>query len=118
MDQETRQKVCRLIAGIVVVDDDLDDAEDDFINRMLTRFGLSQDQRDELFPIMDAEEAAREFAGLTPEVQKEAFALLVQAVAADKKYVEEERRYLHAVGKMIGLSPADIDENVKAAVGS
>jgi uncharacterized tellurite resistance protein B-like protein len=117
MDQDTRHRVCRLIAGIVVVDDDLDDAEDDFINRMLVRFGLSQDQRDDLFPIMDAKEAADEFAVLGADVQKEAFALLVEAAAADKKYADEERGYLHAVGKVAGIDPDEIDARVKAAMG-
>lgn len=116
MDHDTRHKVCRLIAGIVVVDDDLDDAEDDFINRMLAKFGLSQEQRDELFPIMDAKEAATEFAGLSRDVQLEAFDLLVKAAAADKKYAQEERSYLQAVGKVLGVPPDDIDERVKRAL--
>ena len=117
MDQETRHKVCRLVAGIVVVDDDLDDAEDDFINRMLARFGLSQDQRDDLFPIMDAAEAQEEFQALSKDVQDEAFELLVQAAAADKKYADEERAYLHAVGRVVGMDGDEIDARVKAAVG-
>lgn len=117
MDQDTRHRICRLIAGIVVVDDDLADAEDDFINRMLVRFGLSQDERDDLFPIMDAKEAAQEFAALDSDLQKEAFDLLVEAAAADKKYADEERGYLHAVGKVAGLSAGDIDARVKARLG-
>lgn len=118
MDQDIRHKVCRLIAGIVVADDDFDAAEEAFVDRLLVKFGVPQELRDELFPIMDANEAAEEFAAMPREVQLEAFELLVQAAAADKTYAVEERGYLHTVGKVIALSPEQIDARVNALIGS
>jgi len=113
MDEDTRRKVCRLIAGIVVVDDDLDETEDKFVDRMLQQFSLSSDERDALFPIMDAKEAADEFRALPNDVRFQALDLLVQAAAIDGRYVDEEKSYLHAVAEVVGLDPDDVDKRVE-----
>ena len=118
MDNDTRRRLCRLIAGIVVVDNDLDDAESRFVDHMLARFGLSPDERDALFPIIDAGEAAEELKTLAPPLQHEAFALLVEAATLDRRYADEEKDYLYKVGAVINLSPADIDARVQAALGA
>ena len=112
MDEDTRRTVCRLIAGIVVVDDDLDETEDKFIDRMLQHFSLSSEERDALFPIMDAKEAADEFKGLPNEVRFQAFDLLIQAAAIDGRYAEEEKGYLHAVAEVIGIAADEVDKRV------
>jgi uncharacterized tellurite resistance protein B-like protein len=49
-------------------------------------------------------------------VQREAFDLLVEAVAADGKVVGAERTYIDAVASAIGLSPSDVDARVSAAL--
>jgi|APMed6443717190_1056831.scaffolds.fasta_scaffold02878_4 uncharacterized tellurite resistance protein B-like protein len=116
MDEDTRRKVCRLIAGIVVVDDDLDESEDMFIDRMLAQFNLSSDERDALFPIMDTKEAAEEFRSLAPEVRFEALDLLVQAAAIDGHYVDEEKEYLHAVCDVVGITATEIDKRVEELI--
>lgn len=116
MDEETRRKVCRLIAGIVVVDDDLDETEDKFVDRMLVQFNLSSDERDALFPIMDAKEAADEFRSLPPDVRFQALDLLVQAAAIDGVYVDEEKKYLHAVCDVVGIAEDEIDKRVQELI--
>jgi uncharacterized tellurite resistance protein B-like protein len=116
MDEETRRLVCRLIAGIVVVDDHLARKEDRFLDRLLSRFQFPVDERGFCFPIMDGEEAASALRGLPSAVQEETLALLIEAAAADKEYAEEERDYLHTVGKVIGVTAAEIDERVDATI--
>jgi len=116
VDETTRHKVCRLIAGLVVVDDELDQAEDTLIDNMLVKFGLSPDQRESLFPIIDAAEAAEELKTLPADVQQETFQLLIEAAAADKRYAKEEREYLGKVGRVIGLSDEEIAKRVDAAL--
>ena len=61
MDAALSKKVCRLIAGIVVADDDLHDEEDKFLDRMLVRFGIPASERDMLFPIVLQTQAARAY---------------------------------------------------------
>lgn len=117
MDEELRKKVCRLVAGIVVADDDLDEKEDAFIDRLMAKFGIPSDQRAELFPIVDAKEASDEIKTLPKPVQDEAFALLLEAAAADGKIVPEERAYIDAVGAALGLEGSAIEERLLNALG-
>lgn len=116
MDEETRRTVCQLITGIVVVDDHLAEAEDHFVDRLLARFELPVDDRGFLFPIMDGVEAAETLLGMPENVRDEALELLIEAAAADKEYVDEEREYLHAVAKILGVPTEDIDRRVDAAI--
>jgi len=106
-----------LIAGIVVVDDDLDETEDKFIDRMLVQFSLSSEERDALFPIMDEKEAADEFRSLPPDVRFQALDLLVQAAAIDGRYADEEKKYLHAVCEVVGIADDEIDKRVVELIG-
>jgi uncharacterized tellurite resistance protein B-like protein len=101
-----------LIAGIVVADDDLDETEDKFVDRMLRHFSLSSEERDALFPIMDAQEAADEFRALPNDVRLQAFDLLIEAAAVDGRYTEEEKGYLHAVADVIDIKAAEVDKRV------
>lgn len=117
MDTEDRRRVCRLIAGLVVVDDVLDDTENAFVDSMLVRFGLGSEEREALFPIVDADEAVRELTALPPAMREEAFGLLISAAAADKRFMAEERDYLHKVGAVLGLEGAEIDTRVAKAMG-
>ncbi len=117
MDTEDRRRVCRLIAGLVVVDDVLDDTENAFVDAMLVRFGLGAEERDALFPIVDADEAVKELTALPPGLRNEAFGLLVSAAAADRRFMAEERDYLHKVGAVLGLEGAAIDTMVAQAMG-
>ncbi|MBI5533155.1 MAG: TerB family tellurite resistance protein [Deltaproteobacteria bacterium] len=116
MDEFTRRKLCRLIAGVVVVDDDLDPAEDAFINNLLKKFELGSEERDALFPIMDGDEAARELMTFPEAVRGEAFGILVEAAAADKKYATEERVFLERVAEVIGVPKAELDKMMEKAL--
>ena len=117
MDTDARRRICRLIAGLVGVDNELDDTESAFVDNMLVKFGLSPDERESLFPIIDGDEAAKELADLPAAMREQAFALLVDAAAADKRFVDEERDYLHKVGAVLGLSHDEVDRRVSTAIG-
>ena len=116
MDKELSHRVCRLIAGLVVSDDDLDAAEDAFLDRLLERFGIPAAERDLIFPIVDRSEAADAVKELPSDVQQEALSLLVAAASADGKIVREERDYLHTVAGAMGVSIEEIDRRLDEAV--
>lgn len=116
MDERMSRKLCQVIAGIVVSDDDLDPAEEAFIEHLMKKFGLPLEERDALFPIMDGEEAAKELVGLPRDAQMEAFGLLVQAAAADKKYAAEEREFLEKVAKVLSVEKDELERMVAAAI--
>ena len=114
MDQETARKVCRLVAGIIVSDDDLDPKEDAFIDRMLAKFAIPASERDSIFPIVDKTEAVDAMRELPVETQKEALDLLLEAACADGKVVDAERDYLRVVGQELGVSRFDMDNRIRA----
>jgi len=117
MDQTTRQKICQLVAGIVITDDVLDDKEEAFVDRMIAAFGLSDTNREVIFPLVDGDEAAKEMSGLPKDAQQEAFRLLIEAACADGEVVPEERSYLSAVAAAIGIAEDDVDSRLKAQLG-
>jgi uncharacterized tellurite resistance protein B-like protein len=116
LDKDLRHRVCRLIAGLVVADDDLDANEDAFIDRMLERFEIPLAERDTIFPIVDRSEAAEAIKALPGDVQMEALKLLIEAASSDGKIVKEERDYMHTVGEALGIATADMDQRLDAAV--
>lgn len=117
MEEALRRQVCRLIAGLVVSDDDLDEKEDAFIDRMLNRFQIPLSERDSIFPIVDRSEAAEAMKTLSPEAQQEAMTLLIEAAAADGKIAPEERAYLTTVATVIGVDDSALEARVQAALG-
>jgi uncharacterized tellurite resistance protein B-like protein len=116
MDGETARQVCRLIAGIVVSDDDLSPEEDAFVDRMLERFGVPLEERDVVFPIIYAVDAAEALKALPAEVRQEAFGLLIEAAALDGKIVDEERGYLEAVCDVVGATREDLTRRLDEAL--
>ncbi|APR77438.1 Hypothetical protein A7982_02785 [Minicystis rosea] len=116
MDSALRHNVCRLIAGLVVSDDDFAPEEEAFIERLLKRFGVSD--RDAIFPIVSHDEAAVQMRALPPAVQQEAMGLLIEAAAADGKIVDEERAYLRVVAEVLGIDDASLEQRLAAALSA
>ncbi|MBX3183909.1 MAG: TerB family tellurite resistance protein [Polyangiaceae bacterium] len=112
MDEAERRRVCQLIAGIVVADDDLDDAEEAFITKMLLKFGIPLEEREVIFPIISADEASVAILSLPAAAQEEAFQHLVEAACADGTVAPEEREYLTRVAGVLGVS--DLDARLEA----
>lgn len=112
MDDSMRRKVCQLIAGIVITDEDLDPQEEAFVERMLIKFGLDASERDVIYPLVDGEEAAETMRSLPPDIQSQAFQLLIEAAVADGKVVTEEREYLGAVALALGMAEKELERRV------
>jgi uncharacterized tellurite resistance protein B-like protein len=109
-----RTEVCRLIAGLVVADDDLTAAEEAFLDRVLKSFDIPDSERDAIFPIIDKAEAAATIRKLPRPAQVAALGLLVEATAADGIVAPEERAYLDTVARELGMSDAELDRKIAA----
>lgn len=116
MDESVRRNVCRLIAGIVVSDEDLSPHEDAFVDRMLVRFGIPLEERQVVFPIIDSSDAAAAMSELEPSVQTEAFGLLIEAAAADGSIAPEELSYLEAVAEVVHVSRDELADRLSEAL--
>lgn len=108
MDEHHRRLLCRLVAGIVVTDNDLDPKESEFIDRMLLAFGIPVEERDVIFPIVATSEAVESIQQLPVESHAQALALLVEAATADGKIVPDELEYLRAVARAMGVDMRDL----------
>jgi tellurite resistance protein len=102
MDIDTRQTICRLVAGIVIADDILEDHEEKFLDRLLSSFGMDSG-RDAVFPLADRDEAAEKMKALPKDAQDEAMRLLIEAACIDGQIAPEERDYLRAVAAAIEM---------------
>ncbi len=118
MDKELRTKICRLIAGLVVADDDLSAAEETFLDKLLAKFEIPESERDSIFPIVDRDEAAQTIRELPQEARTVTLTLLIEATVADGVIAPEERSYLDAVAAEMGVSSADLDGRIKSVLGA
>lgn len=116
MDPELARRICRLIAGIVVSDEDLAPKEEEFVDRMLERFGIPAAEREVIFPIIDASEAAETISTLSTEQQSEAFGLLIQAAAADGSIAPEELTYLEKVADALQVTRDELSDRLSEAL--
>jgi uncharacterized tellurite resistance protein B-like protein len=116
MDDSVSRQVCRLIAGIVVSDEDLAPKEDAFVDRMLQKFGIPAEEREVIFPIIDASDAAEAMQALPADVKTEAFQLLVEAAAADGSIAPEELTYLEAVSDVVGVTRDELSDRLSEAL--
>jgi uncharacterized tellurite resistance protein B-like protein len=118
MNQDEAIRICRLVAGLVVTDDDLDEREDAFVERMLARFGIPSSDRNLIFPILDATEAAVALREMTPDLQRTAVDLLIQAAAVDGKIAPEERAYLDVVADSVGMPRPELERRLNEELGA
>jgi len=112
MDIEIRQKICQLVAGIIISDDILDDHEEKFVDRLIQSFGVGESGRDVIFPLVDRDEAAEQIKTLPKEAQDEAMKLLIEAACVDGQIAPEERDYLKAIAEALEISDATLAKRV------
>lgn len=112
MDDALRRRICRLVAGILVTDDDMDPREDKFLDKLLADFGIPAGERDCLFPIVDAAEAQAEMRELPQDARDEAMHRLLDAACADGRIMEAEREYLRSVGFALEIGEQDTDRMI------
>ncbi len=117
VDKEMRRQICRLIAGLVVSDDDLEPAEEAFLDKMLAKFDVPLDERDTIFPIVDRDEAAATIRALPEDARKTALELLIDATVADGVVAPEEKSYLETVAAEMGVSEAELKKRLDAKLG-
>jgi uncharacterized tellurite resistance protein B-like protein len=117
MDLGTRQKICQLVAGIIIADDILDEKEEAFVDRLIKSFGVGESGRDVIFPLVDHNEAAEQIKDLPQEAQDAALALLIEAACVDGQIAPEEREYLIAIATAIDIPEAMLAKRVAEQLG-
>jgi uncharacterized tellurite resistance protein B-like protein len=114
MDQQMRHQVCELIAGVISSDQEVDEGEADFLQRVRARFGVPKGT--EVKPTVDRAEAVAKLAALPAGSRKQVLDLLIQAATVDGKIVPAERELLGALAGEMGIGEDDLDLLLVAAL--
>jgi uncharacterized tellurite resistance protein B-like protein len=112
VDDQLRKEVCRLIAGILIADYELDPKEDEFLDRLFRAMRLPATERLAMKPVESRGEAAALMRRLSENARKAALSLLFEAAAADGIIHDDERAYVHAIAEELGMSAADVDRKL------
>ena len=111
MDVEERNKVCQLIEAVIAADGVVDDAEREFLRRIVERFGLPARNPSPLSE-NDFGRATTTLRGLAPDVQSRVMALLVEAAVVDGSVDLEERALLLASAATLGIEATALEERI------
>ena len=117
MEIGDRQKICQLVAGIIIADDILDAHEEEFVDRLIASFGVGESGRDVIFPLVDRDEAAVQIKQLPSAAQEEALRLLIEAACVDGQIAPEERDYLKSIATALDVSDAALAKRVADQLG-
>lgn len=118
MDLGTRQKICQLVAGIIIADDLLDEKEEAFVDRLIKSFDVGESGRDVIFPLVDRDEAAEQIKEMSKEAQETALQLLIEAACVDNQIAPEEREYLKAIADALDVPEATLARRVAEQLGN
>jgi uncharacterized tellurite resistance protein B-like protein len=114
VDDKLRKDVCRLIAGILIADYDLDPREDEFLDRLLRSMKFPDIERSSIKPVSGKSEAAAMMRNLPAEARDLALSLILEAAVADGTVHDDEREYVHTIAEELGMSKDQIDEKLDA----
>jgi uncharacterized tellurite resistance protein B-like protein len=117
MELGDRQKICQLVAGIIIADDILDAQEEAFVDRLIASFGVGESGRDVIFPLVDRDEAAAQIKELPQDAQSEALRLLIEAACIDGQIAPEEREYLKSIATALEIPDATLAKRVADQLG-
>jgi uncharacterized tellurite resistance protein B-like protein len=118
MDIGIRQKICQLVAGIIIADDILDEKEEAFVERLIRSFDVGESGRDVIFPLVDRNEAAEQIKQMPKAAQEAALQLLIEAACVDNQIAPEEREYLKAIADALDVSEAALAKRVAEQLGA
>jgi uncharacterized tellurite resistance protein B-like protein len=116
VDDQLRKEVCRLIAGILIADYELDPKEDEFLDRLIRLMQLPPADRLALRPVESRSEAAATMRRLPEDARDLALSFLFEAALADGTVHDDERAYVHAIAEELGMTPADVDRRLDLLV--
>lgn len=111
MDVEERHKVCELIEAVIAADGVVQDAEREFLRRIVERFGLPERSAGTL-SVNDFGRTTTTLRTLGPDVQARVMALLVEAAVIDGRVDPQERALLLASAATLGIEATALEERI------
>jgi len=111
MDVEEQHKVCQLIEAVISADGVVDDAEREFLRKIVERFGLPER---EPVPLSENDfgRTTTMLRTLGTDVQTRVMALLVEAAVIDGRVDPQERALLLASAAALGIDATALEERI------
>jgi uncharacterized tellurite resistance protein B-like protein len=94
---------CLLVSKVLVADGMMDDAERAYLESIMTRLGLSADERHGVIELEDLESAEGVVAALSIEDRLDIIELMVDAAASDGHLSPHELSTIQRVEKALGV---------------
>jgi len=115
MKAREKVQICKLAAQVILSDGQVTDTEHDFLDRIMKRYGLSDQERREVTRRNiddDPAEMAKEIKGF--EARSELLQEIAEAVLIDGTLSPTERDALARIGTAIGSNAEEIDSILMA----
>ncbi len=109
---EDRRKVVELIESMISADGVVTDEERQFLRRVVERFGLSAEEREDRPVPSDPGRATKILRELPDEDKVRVMALLVDAAVVDGTVAPEERALLLASAASLGIEACALEERI------
>jgi uncharacterized tellurite resistance protein B-like protein len=109
---DDRRKVVELIEAMISADGVVTDEERQFLRRVVERFGLSADEREDRLVESDPGRATRTLRELPDEAKVRVMALLVDAAVVDGNVAPEEHALLLASAASLGIEACALEERI------
>lgn len=110
MDMEEKVQICKIVALAILSDAQITDTEYDFLQSLMSRWGLSEDLKKQVLA-RDIGEDPRHLLKKLPSSESvdELLGELVQAVAVDGEISGSERQLLSQVGEVLEMDPGQLE---------
>lgn len=112
MEVEERGKIVDLIQAMITADGVVKDEEREFLRRVVSRFGLTAEDRADRVVARDPGRVMATLRELAPDVQARVMALLVEAAVVDGKVDPAERALLLASAATLGIEAYALEERI------
>lgn len=112
MDLDEQDKVCQLIEAVIAADGVVNEAEREFLQRVVARFGLPE-RKPVAHDAADFGRTTTMLRNLSSDVRTRVMALLVEAAVVDGRVEPEERALLLASAASLGIEATALEERIQ-----
>lgn len=112
-----RIQICKLVALAILSDAQLKDSEQRYIDDLMNRFELNDEQRREALSCNIDDDPVKIAAAIGEgEARNQLCVELVMVVAADGEIAASERRLLDSIAETLSIADEDLEKMIAAAI--
>jgi len=117
MNINDKIQICKVVAQAILADGQITDSEHTFINELMDKYKLTNDQKKDVMARNVGDDVAELAKDLTAyESKNELMVDVAMAVAADGDFSSSEKEMLDQIAAALGIEKADMDMLVKNAL--